>query len=183
MIRLLLALTLSVFALAPASAQYQWRDAKGRMVFSDMPPPQTVAKTQIIRGFKPKPRPVQEAADKAAAEAAQGAGQSEPRNQASISADDAPKPTESRLAARLAEFDKRRDERLKARKDKAQKDKVAARKKALCRNLHADNRALTSGMRLARVNEKGEREIIDEKAKQIRLRENRELLAKHCTTG
>lgn len=183
MIRLLLVLTLSVFALEPANAQYQWRDAKGRMVFSDRPPPQSVAKSQIIRGFKPKPRPVQEAADKAVAEAAQAGTRQAGSASDTTDRSELPKPTESRLAARLAEFDKRRNERLKTRKEKAQKDKVAARKKALCRNLHADNRALTSGMRLARVNEKGEREIIDEKAKKIRLRENRELLAKHCTTG
>jgi hypothetical protein len=153
------------------------------MVFSDRPPPQSVAKSRIIRGFKPKPRPVQEAADKAAAEAALAGNRQNGSDSDGTDRREMPKPTESRLAARLAEFDKRRDERRKANKEKAQKDKVAARKKALCRNLHADNRALTSGMRLARVNEKGEREIIDEKAKQVRLRENRELLAKHCTTG
>ena len=32
------------------AAQYQWRDAKGRMVCSDLPPPTSVAPDRIIRG-------------------------------------------------------------------------------------------------------------------------------------
>lgn len=182
MFRLLIVLTLTCLALTPASAQYQWRDARGRMVFSDMPPPNTVNKSRIIRGFKPTPRPAQQAAEQAAADANNN---SQPTDSArpDSAQNDGPAPTASRLAARLAEFDKRREARLIANQEKAEKDKVAARKKALCRNLHADNRALTSGMRLARVNERGEREIIDDQARKTRLRENRELLAKHCSTG
>ncbi|MGB7298346.1 MAG: DUF4124 domain-containing protein [Burkholderiaceae bacterium] len=187
MIRLIIAITLSTLALTPVFAQYQWRDTKGRMVFSEFPPPSSIAKSRIIKGLTLKPRPVQKAADEAAALAASDA------TDTLASANKTSKPTApnadpivassaSRLADRLAEYDKRRAEKLKAEKESDEKDKLAARQKDLCRNLNMDNRSLTSGRRLARINEKGEREIIDEKARITRLNENKELIAKHCAT-
>ncbi|MFN9775739.1 MAG: DUF4124 domain-containing protein, partial [Burkholderiales bacterium] len=48
--RHLLPLLLVALAAAPhASAQYQWRDANGRMVYSDMPPPASVPPSAVQR--------------------------------------------------------------------------------------------------------------------------------------
>ncbi len=177
MTRFLLSLLLATITLTPAFAQYQWRDGKGRMVFSDMPPPHSINKKNVIKGYEPPPvsEDVTTSANKINAENRQieQAAQPAPITQETPS-------SESRLAERLAEFDKRREARLKAEKDGKDARKQASRQKDLCRNLQNDNRALQSGRRLALVNAEGEREIIDDKARKVRLKENRELMSKHC---
>jgi len=186
MTRFLLTVLLTTLTLSPAFAQYQWRDGKGRMVFSDRPPPHSIAKRNVIKGYTPPPvaPKIQESADQINAENAELAKEQQQRPAVATAADLEPeKPSSAkRLADRLAEFDKRREDRLKAAKKSKEDAKVASRSKELCRNLQNDSRALNSGRRLAIVNEAGEREIIGDNARKVRLKENRELMSKHCNS-
>lgn len=186
MTRLLLTLLLTTLTLTPALAQYQWRDGKGRMVFSDMPPPHSIAKKNVIKGYRapPVPEQVQESVDRVSTENAELAKEQAIEPQVATASDLAPEQPSSakRLADRLAEFDKRREARLDAAKKSEEQSKVASRSKELCRNLQNDNRALLSGRRLALVNAAGEREMIGDEARKVRLKENRELMSKHCNS-
>jgi hypothetical protein len=184
MTRFLLTLLLSTLTLSPAFAQYQWLDSKGRMVFSDMPPPHSIKKKNVIKGYKAPPvaTSVQESADRITAENAELAKEQQPGIATAADLEPEKPSSAKRLADRLAEFDKRREARLEASNESAKQAKAESRSKELCRNLQNDNRALKSGRRLALVNAAGEREIIGDDARKVRLKENRELMSKHCNS-
>ncbi len=133
-------------AAAPAAAQYQWRDASGKMVFSDQPPPSAVKPGDVIRAESPRP-------PTAAAATTQSA---------------APPPT---LADREQEYRKRLKEREEAQRKQAEETEKAARLARACEEARGEIRSLESGMRMARVNAQGEREIVgdEERAKRIEL--------------
>jgi hypothetical protein len=128
-----------------ATAQWQWVDGTGRKVFSDTPPPASVSEKQILKrpGVR-SPAPV----------------------------DAAPAPAESLPAApRLPA----RDEQLEARKKQAEEAEQAKKKaederlvKARAESCERAKRAkatMDSGIRIATTNAKGEREIMDDKAR------------------
>src|SRR5690606_7951222 len=49
------AVALCTLAGAAQAVQYQWRDDKGRMVYSDLPPPASVTPDRIVRAPGPRP--------------------------------------------------------------------------------------------------------------------------------
>ncbi|MBL8386335.1 MAG: DUF4124 domain-containing protein [Burkholderiales bacterium] len=167
----------------PAAAQlYQWRDANGKMVFSDTPPPPGTPPGNIIKA--PKPRAAAPAAAPAGAPAADGAVP-EKGSQPGISGTPgtATKGGASKsLAEREADFKKRQTEAA----EKAKKDEEAAaeaqRREANCRGLRQNLAAMEGGQRIRRLNDKGEPYFVDdaERAKDIeRLR--REMAAAKCS--
>ena len=147
----------------PAAAQWKWRDAHGQTQYSDLPPPPGTPDKDILQ------RPgAGSAARRAAAAAA-------PASAASAAPLAAARASDPELEARRK---KAADEA--AAKKKAEDDKVAAARAENCRRAQAQMRTLDSGIRIARVNEKGEREIIDDAARAAETKRTQGIIAAEC---
>ena len=161
---LALALAITLTLSLPAQAQWKWRDKDGQVNVSDRPPPNEVPEKDILA------RPLQQtrraAAPAAAASAASAAG---------AAASAAPTALEREVQAR-----KRQAEQEEAAKNKAEEERVAAAKAQNCRTARSQIAGLESGQRIARVNEKGEREVLDDKGRADEMRRAREVVNSDC---
>lgn len=213
-IRHLLPWLLMALAAAPlAHAQYKWRDANGRMVYSDMPPPASVAPSAVLQA-PARPAPAADSggsgATARAASAVPPAGPSAPSAMSSPAGGGMSAPpsgmatpaagmggpppgmatpssastgTALTAADRELEFRKRRMERAEAER-KAAED--AAKKKemaAACDDTRNQLRTLESGMRVSHVNEAGERVVMDEATRASKLAAAQDALRKHCASS
>jgi hypothetical protein len=147
----------------PAQAQWKWRDAAGHVQYSDLPPPLGTPDKDILT------RP---ASQKRVSQPLPGAASS-----ASAAASDA-------LLVKTS------DPELEARRKKAEADQAAKAKADEARNaaIKADNcaRAQTqlktfdSGIRVARLNAKGEREYLDDTQRASETKQARDAIASNC---
>lgn len=153
-----LALAGAVLAL-PAAAQWKWRGANGQIQYSDLPPPPGVAEKDILQ------RP------SAASLRAAAALGSTPASAPPL----VPKGVDPELEAKRKKTEQ--DEAVKA---KAEEQKVAAAKAENCKRARDQMRTLESGMRMARVNEKGEREVLDDKMRAEELKRARDVANADC---
>jgi hypothetical protein len=157
----------------PAHAQWKWRDKDGRVTASDRPPPREVPDKDIISRPPTWGRAAPRSAAASAAPFANSAT-SAASAASSASAQAAP-PVERELEAR-----KKAAEQDKAAKLKADEERVAAQRADNCKRARAQLTALDSGQRMARVNDKGEREVLDDAARNEELRRTREVMASDC---
>ncbi len=157
----LAALTLACVLVLPAQAQWKWRDKDGRVTASDLPPPREVQDKDIIA----RPPEARRAPAQPAASAAAAAVQA-----------NAPKgPLEREVEAR-----KLAAEQQQAAKAKADEEKLRAQRAENCRRARGHLAALDSGQRIARVNDKGEREVIDDRVRADEQRQAREVISSDC---
>jgi hypothetical protein len=143
---------------APATAQWMWRDKNSRITVSDLPPPRDVPAKDILQ------RPDPAAAQRPVA---------------------APVPAASGAATKPAvdpelEARKQAAEQEQAGRAKADAERVAAQKAENCRSARSHLSALDGGQRIARYNEKGEREILDDKQRAEETRRARDVIASEC---
>jgi hypothetical protein len=149
----------------PALAQWKWRDKNNQVQYSDLPPPQGVPEASILQRPAAANRRVLPAVAASSAQAA-----------ASAASGLAPvKGVEPELEAKL-----RKEEQEKAAKAKAEADKLAAQKADNCNRARLQLRGLDEGLRVARVNEKGEREFLDDKGRAEEATRNRETIKADC---
>ena len=159
----LVALALLLALSGPADAQWKWRDKDGRITVSDRPPTMDIADKDILsRPAAAVPRSPAPAASAPAAAAPPATTQTNP-------------PAEPELEAR-----KRAAEQEQAARQKAEEDKLASNRAENCRRARSHFAALESGQRLARINEKGEREVLDDKGRADEMRQAREVIAADC---
>jgi hypothetical protein len=134
-----------------AMAQWQWVDATGRKVFSDTPPPAGIPDKNVLKqpggGRIAIPAPVAETAPAAA-----------------------PAPTATQapqIATRDTELEakKKQAEQAEEARKKADMERVAKGRADNCERARKAKITMESGVRLATTNAKGEREIMDDKAK------------------
>ena len=164
------ALLLAMLGLAlalPAVAQWKWRDPRGQTQYSDLPPPPGVPEHDILS----RPAAARSRVAVAASAPASGAA---PAAQAA-SAALAPKTTDPELEAR-----RKKAEAEQAAKTKAEEARVAAARVDNCRRAQSHMRTLDSGIRIARTNDKGEREILDDQQRAEEVRRTREVIAADC---
>jgi hypothetical protein len=165
-------LCLSLLSL-PAAAQWMWRGADGRVNASDRPPPPGVADKDILK------RPLADTRPRAPVAAAGTAGA------ASAAAGPAPAPAPAASAPvtaleREAQARKLAAETERAAKARADEDRLAAVRASNCRTARSQVASLESGVRVVRTNEKGEREVIDDRARQEELKRARDAIASDC---
>ena len=162
---LTLAFGFSVLALATttALAQWQWVEKDGRKIFIDHAPPAEIQDKDILK------RPA--GAMRGAAGPALNAA-SAPSQRAS-----APKPTgkDAELEAKKKKAD---DE--EAAKKKAEEDKVAKNKADNCERAKTALATLQSGLRMASVNAKGEREVFDDAKREAETKRTQEVIDASC---
>lgn len=164
----------------PAEAQWRWRDASGRITASDRPPPKEIPEKDILSrpGSAQQRRAAVVAADAASAPAA---ASSEPAAAASgaapqgVLAASSPGGLQAEVEAR-----RRRAEQEQAARAKAEEAKLAAQRAENCRRARAHVAALESGQRMARVNERGEREVLDDRARADEMRSARAVISSDC---
>ncbi len=154
---------------APALAQYKWRDAQGRVSVSDRPPPPSVPARDILeqpipltplqQQQRPLATPVADSANKASAAPVKSEGTAKERE-----TDTARKRAETEAADLRRQLD----------------EKNAATMRDNCTRARSSVRSLESGMRIARHNDAGEREILDDKQREMETARAREIVAGNC---
>lgn len=166
-----------------ASAQYQWLDDHGRMVYSDRAPPTSVPPARILRAPEVRPvEPPKPAGDTVAGRGGQPAKPGAPGVRAATGgalASAAPAAPVSAADREMA-YRKRLAEQAEAEKKAAAEN---ARKVALaraCEDARGNVRLLESGQRVTRINASGEREFLSDRERDERLATARRNLGQNC---
>jgi hypothetical protein len=138
-------------------AQWQWIDNSGKPVFSDTAPPPDIPEKNIQRrGNLPPPKP------NPAIVLPDGDGTAENGKAQSAKAPSSPVPeAKPKVDKELDEKIKKQEEAEKAKKA-AEAQKVAQAKAENCGRARQAKATYDSGIRVARLNAQGEREIIDD---------------------
>jgi Domain of unknown function (DUF4124) len=163
---LICALAAALALAGPAFGQsgtWKYRDAQGHIVVSDLPPPAGVQDKDILE--RPT-APVRRVAPPPAAASTAAAA-----------------PPSSALAQRNdPELEARRKKMTDEQQmqQKAQESKDAAQRADNCGRAKSHLAALNDGLRLARTNDKGEREILDDKARAEEMQRARQVIASDC---
>ncbi|WP_228488467.1 DUF4124 domain-containing protein [Caenimonas koreensis] len=159
----LLALACAMPALA--LAQWMWVDNSGRKVLSDQPPPMDIPARNILRQPGVRAAPASETAP-----AASQAVAAKPELAASRAVGKDKDLEAKKKAAEAAE-----DEKAKAREE--ENNKIRAEN---CSRAKQAKVQMDSGTRIARTNAKGEREILDDAARQVETKRIEGIIAREC---
>lgn len=149
-----------------ASAQWQWLDQSGRKVFSDKAPPPDIAPNRILKRPAGAPAP-----------AAQSEAPAPTATAAAPTAAALPKPSGKDAAL---EEKRKQAEAAEAAKRKAEEEKLAVAKADNCNRARASKAAFDSGVRITRVNEKGEREFLDDAQRAAELQRLESMITREC---
>ena len=143
-----------------ATAQWQWLDKSGRKVFSDRGPPPEIPAKNILKY---------------------------PGSVASAPAEVTPPASTAIVAApkisgvdKALEEKKKQIEQVEAASRKAELDKNAIARADNCKLAKQSQLNFDSGVRIARTNDKGEREILDDAARTSELNRIRNVIATDC---
>ena len=153
------------------SAQWQWIDKDGRKVFSDQPPPPSVPANKILRQPGARVAPPAEEAVGPASAAASGAVQ------AAKAAASAPK-----LSGKEKELEdkKKAAEAAEVAKKKALEEEVARLRADNCARAKRSKATFDTGVPIARTNDKGEREVMNDATRAAEIKRLEGLIASDC---
>ncbi len=155
-----------LLAAGAAQAQWKWRDARGNVQYSDLPPPAGTPDKDILQ------RPTAAARNivivPAGAPAASAASAPGP-------AASAPSKAELDAAAR-----QKQEQASQAAKQKEEERRAAELKRDNCARAQASLRNLQSGQRLTRTNENGERVFMDQAQIAAEVARARDLITSEC---
>ena len=151
------------------NAQWQWVDNAGKKVFSDQAPPLEVPEKNILRRpagnasrMNVNPAPPTEGSATAAAPQPAPSG---------------PKPTG--VDKELEEKARKAADAEKAKKA-AEAEKIAKAKADNCAQAHQSKATFDSGIRVARLNASGEREILDDAQRAAELKRAQAAIDQNC---
>ena len=149
-------------------AQYQWIDANGRKVFSDLPPPANVPAKRIVQQpGKTVPAVVSTDADTATSAKTDAT----PAAPAAVK----PKTVDKELEAKKKEAD---DElAVKKNADQELQDK---NKRENCERAKNAKAGLNSGTRIVQYNSKGERVVMDDAARMVETKRIEGIIQSDC---
>ena len=148
-------------ATLPAAAQWKWKDSRGQVVVSDTPPPRDIPESNVLQ----KPSLVVQ----------RSAAQLTPTASAPAAETVAKAKVDPELEARRKKAESDQSDRAKA-----EEAKVAAARADNCQRARSHMSTLDSGVRLSRSNEKGEREILDDKQRADEIQRTRQIIASDC---
>ncbi len=174
-----------------ASAQWQWLDAGGRKVFSDKSPPPDIPEKSILKrpgNLTPRASPqIAIAVPGSAVAAGTGPNGAPLAAPSATPAGAAAAPDAAASGARpVLGQDKELLERTKqaeaaeAAKKKAEADQVAKARTDNCARARQAKASFESGVRIAQVNSKGEREILDDAGRAAELRRTQQVIDADC---
>jgi hypothetical protein len=145
-----------------AQAQWKWRDSKGGIQYSDLPPPLGTPQKDILQrptALAPVVKPIPAAASAAG----------------TVASAPAVATVDPELEAQRKLLEQQQAAKRKA--DEAAAEQVRAQN---CESARAGLRTLESGLRVARVTPSGEREIIDDATRAQQIAQAREAVASNC---
>lgn len=156
-------LGLLALAATAASAQsiWKWRDRDGHVMVSDRPPGAEIPDRDILQ------RPCVAHVPPASSD-----GASLPASAASTGMDRDLEARKNKLVQAQAA--------AKEAKANAAKDRLAAEKAQNCQRARNQLQMLQSGVRMARANDKGEREFLDDKARADEIARTQQLISANC---
>ena len=158
----------------PASAvEWKWRDASGRIVYSDRPPPASIPDKSILKS--PRGLSSQQAVPPSPTGPSLVPGPVAVVGTPASAAASGPKTVEPELEAK-----RRKEAEAKAAEKKAEEAKVAAAKADNCNRARGQLKALDDGGRIARTNAKGEREFLDDKGRAEEQKRMRDIMSSDC---
>lgn len=171
-----------------AQAQWEWTDKDGRRVFSDRAPTPDIPEKNILKRPVVPIRPAAPLRPVAAAEPGQDQAAAAPNAQAAAAGATASRPVLSGLKPgaapgtdrELQEKKRKADEAAAALK-KTQEEAVAKTRAENCARARQAKAGIDSGMRLARTNEKGEREVLDDAARAAELKRMQAVITSECS--
>jgi hypothetical protein len=144
------------------AANWKYRDAQGRIVVSDLPPPAGVQDKDILE----RPTTVVRRAP------AQAPAASAPANAS-------PTAVAQNIDPEL-EARRKKAATEQEQKQKAEQEKDAAQRAENCSRAKSHLAALGDGLRIARTNDKGEREVLDDKGRAEEMQRARQVMASDC---
>jgi hypothetical protein len=145
---------LACVASMTVSANWQWLDKDGHKVFSDRPPPLNIPEKNIIQ----RPAVKQVAL--------------EPQPPASLAR---PAPVDKALLEK-----KKQLQEVELGKRKLEEEKATRARADNCQRAKAAKAGLDSGRRMARLNERGDPEILDAQARATELTRLEEIIESNC---
>jgi hypothetical protein len=153
-------LALALFGLSSTTfAQWQWQEADGRKVFSDRAPPPGVADKNILK--RPSTQVRAPAAQASAAQTAAGDGSASESGSTPPLVGTAPTAgVDKDLVAK-----KKQAADAEAAKRRAEEERVAKIRIENCARAKQAKATFDSGLRIARTNANGEREVLDDAAR------------------
>lgn len=154
-----------------ASAQWQWTDKDGRKVFSDRAPPADVLEKNILK------RPGM--AGKTTVNAGAPSPAVSPVAATSAAQNAASAPKLSGIDKELADK-KKKTEEAQAAQRKAEQEKVVKAKVENCARAKQAKASFDSGVRVSRINEKGEREVLDDTARASEVKRIQSIMNSDC---
>lgn len=159
-----LALACLLAANTPAWAQYKWKDSRGQVHVSDLPPPRDIPDKDVLQRPNPVQRPLP------APVAAAG------------SAASAPAPGLAAKPALDPELEARRKKAELETKAKAQaeEERAAAVRAENCQRARQQLATLDNGQRLVQFNAKGERVVMDDNARAAAAAQARQVASTDC---
>ena len=149
-----------------AQAQWKWRDARGNVQYSDLPPPAGTPDKDILQRPPAPVRPTIVVGIPGSPASAASA----PRPAAS-----APSKAEQEATARA-----KKDQDSQAARQKEEERKLAEQRRDNCLRAQANLRDLQSGTRLTRTNDQGERVFMDEGQIAAEMNRARDLITSEC---
>jgi hypothetical protein len=158
-----------------ASAQWQWIDNAGRKVFSDRAPPTDILEKNILK--RPVARSPKTEKSDLPSNTALTAPASAPTT--SLPQDAASAPKLSGVDKELADKKKKANEAEAAKRKLEQENNLKAGIENCARAKQA-KASYESGMRVARMNEKGEREIVDDAMRGAELKRLQAIINSDC---
>jgi Domain of unknown function (DUF4124) len=149
----------------PASAQWKWRDKNGVVQYSDLPPPPGIPQHDVLQRSNTGRQGISPTAPAAVAAAG--------------SASAVKGGTDPELEAKRRKVEQEKSDRSKA-EERAQAEKIAEAKAENCTRAKGHMKSLEDGVRMARTNAKGEREVFDDKMRAEEKARTREIIASDC---
>lgn len=160
-----------------AFSQWQWKDANGRTVYSDVPPPPSVPDRAILSAPGRVPgayRPVEAEAAKADIKAAPAGS---PRMQAVSAKGKSDKPLDADEA-----FRERRDARLKADLEAATKEREQLARDARCQEMRNYTTGLSAGVRVSRSGPDGAPVRLNDEERAAELARMNDSINQQCSS-
>jgi len=158
-----------LLACSLASAQWVWMEG-GRKVFSDTAPPASVPDSSIVKRPGAGGAPMPAAIAPAAPASGEGGAQAPAAGAPQLPAGD------KELEAR-----KKQAEQAEDAKKKAEEQRIAKARTESCARAKQARATLDSGVRLATTNSKGEREVMDDKARTAEARRLDDIVRGDCS--
>ena len=167
-------IVLAGFASTPSEAQWAWKDANGRVVYSDRPPPSDVKPASILR------QPSAQAAANPAPSSALPDDAAKPSDAKSSDAKKEPSAPKT-VAEREMEFRKRQQERADSDKKAADEQAKNAARTAECERARGYLKSLEDGVRITRTDASGNREFLDDAQRATEMDRTRKIIQGTCS--